>query len=113
MMLYWALLLLVVVIVADPFSFGVIASASAAKILLHVFLALLVISLIMHFVRGSEPPRAIHRRLRADSSRSPAPQTLAARSAVLEGARELPSRLARSRTRSGLGSTMPNDTPLA
>lgn len=53
-MLYWALVFFVVAIIAAVFGFGGIASASAgiAQLLFFIFLALLVISLIVHFVRG-------------------------------------------------------------
>ena len=52
-MLYWALVFFIVAIIACVF-FGGIASASAgiAQILFFVFLVLLVVSLIMHLVRG-------------------------------------------------------------
>lgn len=57
-MLYWALMFLVVAIVAGLFGFGGIASASVgiAQTLFYVFLVLLVISLVWHFVRGRSPP---------------------------------------------------------
>ena len=47
-MLYWALVFLVVAIIAGALGFGDIAGASAglAKILFFIFLAFLVISLI-------------------------------------------------------------------
>jgi len=53
-MLRWALLFLVVAIIAAVFGFGGIASASAgiAKLLFFVFLALFVVSLVMGLVRG-------------------------------------------------------------
>ncbi|MBV7380335.1 DUF1328 domain-containing protein [Maritimibacter dapengensis] len=53
-MLGWALTFLVIAIVAAVFGFGGIASASAgiAQILFFIFLALFVIGLIVHFVRG-------------------------------------------------------------
>jgi uncharacterized membrane protein YtjA (UPF0391 family) len=56
-MLYWALIFLVVALVAGLFGFGGIASASAgiAQILFVIFLVLLVASLLMHFFRR---PRA-------------------------------------------------------
>ncbi len=59
-MLYWALVFFVVAIIAAVFGFGGIASASAgiAQLLFFVFLALLVISLIVHVVRGRSPPVA-------------------------------------------------------
>ena len=51
--LYWALIFLLIAIVAGALGFGGIAGASAgiAQILFFVFLVLLVISLIMHFMR--------------------------------------------------------------
>jgi uncharacterized membrane protein YtjA (UPF0391 family) len=57
-MLYWALVFLVVAIVAGLFGFGGIARASAgiAQTLFYIFLVLLVISLVWHFVRGRSPP---------------------------------------------------------
>ena len=60
-MLYWAVVFLVVAIIAGLFGFGGIASASAgiAQILFFIFLVLLVISLIMYFVRGRRPPPPI------------------------------------------------------
>ena len=55
---YWAVVFLIVALVAGLFGFGGIASASAgiAQILFFVFLVLLVISLVMYFVRGRGPP---------------------------------------------------------
>jgi uncharacterized membrane protein YtjA (UPF0391 family) len=60
-MLYWAVVFLVVAIIAGLFGFGGIASASAdiAQILFFIFLVLLVISLIMYFVRGRRPGTAL------------------------------------------------------
>ena len=57
-MLYWALVFLVVAIIAGLFGFGGIASASAgiAQTLFFVSLLLLVVSLVWHFVRGRSPP---------------------------------------------------------
>jgi uncharacterized membrane protein YtjA (UPF0391 family) len=57
-MLYWAVVFLVIAIIAGLFGFGGIASASAgiAQILFVVFLILLAASLIMYFVRGRRPP---------------------------------------------------------
>ena len=54
-MLRWALIFLVVALVAALFGFGVVAGTSfaAAKILFFVFLVLFVVSLIM----GSRAPR--------------------------------------------------------
>ena len=57
-MLSWALLFLVLGLVAAVFGFTGIAAASAgiAKIIFFVFLVLLVISLVAHAVRGRRPP---------------------------------------------------------
>ncbi len=59
-MLFWALAFFVVAIIAAAFGFGGIASASAgiAQLIFFVFLVLLVVSLIFHFVRGRRPPAA-------------------------------------------------------
>jgi uncharacterized membrane protein YtjA (UPF0391 family) len=56
-MLYWALVFLVVALIAGALGFGGIAGASAgiAKILFFIFLVLLVISLVTHVMRGSAP----------------------------------------------------------
>ena len=53
-MLRWALIFLVVALMAGVLGFGGIAGASMgiAKILFFVFLVLFVVSLIMHLVRG-------------------------------------------------------------
>ena len=53
-MLYWALLFLVFAIILAIVGFGVLAAAAAgiAKILFYLFIALFVISLIMHLSRG-------------------------------------------------------------
>jgi uncharacterized membrane protein YtjA (UPF0391 family) len=52
-MLYWALVFLVVALIAGALGFGGIAGASAgiAQILFFVFLVLLVVSVVMHFFR--------------------------------------------------------------
>jgi uncharacterized membrane protein YtjA (UPF0391 family) len=52
-MLYWALVFLLIAIVAGALGFGGIAGASVgiAQILFFVFLVLLIGSLIMHFMR--------------------------------------------------------------
>jgi uncharacterized membrane protein YtjA (UPF0391 family) len=52
-MLYWALVFLVVALIAGALGFGGIASASVgiAQILFYVFLVLLLISLIAYFMR--------------------------------------------------------------
>lgn len=53
-MLYWALIFFIVAVIAGAFAFGGIASASAgvAQVLFFVFLVLLVLSLVLHLVRG-------------------------------------------------------------
>jgi uncharacterized membrane protein YtjA (UPF0391 family) len=50
----WALVFLVLAVIAAIFGFGVLAAASAgiAKILFFIFVAIFVISLIAHLVRG-------------------------------------------------------------
>lgn len=50
----WALVFLILAIIAAIFGFGVLAAASAgiAKILFYIFIAIFVISLIAHLVRG-------------------------------------------------------------
>ena len=57
-MLYWAVVFLVIAIIAALFGFGGIAEASAgiAQILFFIFLVLLIVTLVMHFVRGQRPP---------------------------------------------------------
>jgi uncharacterized membrane protein YtjA (UPF0391 family) len=57
-MLYWAVVFLVIAIIAGLFGFGGIAEASAgiAQILFFIFLVLLIVALVMHFVRGRRPP---------------------------------------------------------
>ncbi len=56
-MLYWALIFLLVAVVAAVFGFGGIASASAgiAQILFFIFLVLFIAGLVMHFTRGRAP----------------------------------------------------------
>jgi uncharacterized membrane protein YtjA (UPF0391 family) len=53
-MLQWALIFLVVALIAGVLGFGGIASASAgiAKVLFFIFLILFVAGLIAHMVRG-------------------------------------------------------------
>lgn len=57
-MLRWALIFLVVALVAAVLGFTAIAGAAidVAKILFYVFLVLFVVSLIMHMVRGRGAP---------------------------------------------------------
>jgi len=52
-MLKWALIFFVVALIAGALGFGGIAGASAgiAQILFYIFLVLLLISVVMHFVR--------------------------------------------------------------
>jgi uncharacterized membrane protein YtjA (UPF0391 family) len=56
-MLGWALTFLVIALIAAALGFGGIAGAAAgiAKIIFYIFLVLLLVSLIMHFVRGTAP----------------------------------------------------------
>ncbi|HYE45864.1 MAG TPA: DUF1328 domain-containing protein [Caulobacter sp.] len=56
-MLRWALIFLVVALVAAVLGFGGLAGAAVdiAKILFFVFLALFVVSLVMNLVRGRTP----------------------------------------------------------
>ena len=53
-MLRWALIFLVVALVAGLLGFGVIAGVSMeiARVLFLVFIVLFLVSLVMHFVRG-------------------------------------------------------------
>lgn len=52
-MLYWALIFLVVALIAGALGFGGVASASAgiAQVLFFIFVIALVVSLVMHFAR--------------------------------------------------------------
>lgn len=52
-MLWWALVFLIIAVIAAVFGFGQIAAGAAfiAKILFFVFLILFILSLIMHGVR--------------------------------------------------------------
>jgi uncharacterized membrane protein YtjA (UPF0391 family) len=54
-MLYYALVFLLIAVVAAVLGFGGIAFAAAgiAKILFYLFLVLFLVSLIMHLARGS------------------------------------------------------------
>jgi uncharacterized membrane protein YtjA (UPF0391 family) len=56
-LLGWALVFLVIAIIAAIFGFGVLAAASAgiAKILFYIFLAIFVITLIASLARGRGP----------------------------------------------------------
>lgn len=52
-MLYWSVVFFIVALIAGIFGFGGIAATSAgiAQILFFVFLAVFVLSLILHFAR--------------------------------------------------------------
>jgi len=53
-MLYYALVFLVVALIAGLFGFGLVASAAAgiAKILFFIFLVMFLVSILMHAGRG-------------------------------------------------------------
>jgi uncharacterized membrane protein YtjA (UPF0391 family) len=57
-MLYWALVLFIIAIIAGFLDFGGIAGAAAgiAKILFFIFIVLLVMSLLFGFARRGGPP---------------------------------------------------------
>ncbi len=57
-MLRWALIFLVVALVAAILGFTSIAGAAidVAKILFYVFVVLFVVSLVMHMIRGRGAP---------------------------------------------------------
>jgi uncharacterized membrane protein YtjA (UPF0391 family) len=57
-MLRWALIFLVVAIVAAVFGFGGIAAESAgiARILFYIFLIVFLVTLLMHLVSGRRVP---------------------------------------------------------
>jgi uncharacterized membrane protein YtjA (UPF0391 family) len=54
-MLGWALTFLVIALIAAALGFGSVAGAAAsiAQIIFYVFLVLLLVSLVMHFMRGA------------------------------------------------------------
>ena len=56
-MLRWALIFLVIALIAAALGFtGVyVAAAGIAKILFYIFVVLFVVSLIMHLARGRAP----------------------------------------------------------
>ncbi|RDL43204.1 DUF1328 domain-containing protein [Marinomonas piezotolerans] len=56
-MLGWTLIFLVVALLAGALGFTTIAGASfgIAKILFFIFLVLMVISVVMHVVKGKKP----------------------------------------------------------
>lgn len=66
-MLRWALIFLVVALVAGLLGFtSIVGPAMAiAKLLFYVFVVLFLISLVMHLVRGGQPS------LRADGASAP------------------------------------------
>ncbi len=53
-MLWWALVFLIVAIIAAVFGFGNIAEGAAtiAKVIFFIFVVLLLISLLSHLLRG-------------------------------------------------------------
>jgi uncharacterized membrane protein YtjA (UPF0391 family) len=57
-MLYWALVFLLISLVAALFGFSGIAAAfgGIAQILFYIFVVLFVATLIVHLVRGRGPP---------------------------------------------------------
>ncbi len=57
-MLGWALMFLLVALVAGVFGFGGLASASVgiAQILFFIFLLGFLVSLVVHLLRGRAPP---------------------------------------------------------
>ena len=56
-MLHWALVFLVVAVIAAVFGFGGIASASAgiAQVLFFIFVALFVVALVVRALKGRTP----------------------------------------------------------
>lgn len=56
-MLGWTLIFLIVALIAGALGFTTVAGASfgIAKILFFIFLVLMVISVVMHIVRGKSP----------------------------------------------------------
>ncbi len=57
-MLGWALMFLLVALVAGLFGFGGLASASVgiAQVLFFIFLLGFLVSLVVHLLRGRAPP---------------------------------------------------------
>jgi uncharacterized membrane protein YtjA (UPF0391 family) len=57
-MLRWALVFLVIALIAAMFGFGLVASMSydAAKVLFFVFIVLAVLSFLAGFIRRGAPP---------------------------------------------------------
>jgi uncharacterized membrane protein YtjA (UPF0391 family) len=60
-MLGWALVFLVVALIAGLFGFTglAVASAGIAQILFYLFVVLFVVSSLIYLVRGRAPPRPI------------------------------------------------------
>jgi uncharacterized membrane protein YtjA (UPF0391 family) len=58
LMLEWALIFLVIAIVAGCLGFGGIATSATgiAQVLFGLFLMLFLVSLVVHLVRGRSPP---------------------------------------------------------
>ncbi|HUB26599.1 MAG TPA: DUF1328 domain-containing protein [Tepidisphaeraceae bacterium] len=58
MFLYWALIFLVVALIAALFGFGGIAASAVgiAKVLFFIFIVLFLVSLIYHMMTGRRPP---------------------------------------------------------
>lgn len=56
-MLGWALVFFIVAVIAAALGFGGIAGAATgiAQILFFIFLALLVVSIVMHLIKGRSP----------------------------------------------------------
>ncbi|MFD1382483.1 DUF1328 domain-containing protein [Rhodanobacter aciditrophus] len=56
-MLGWTLIFLIVALIAGALGFTTVAGASfgIAKVLFFVFLVLMVISVVMHIVKGKSP----------------------------------------------------------
>lgn len=57
-MLHWALVFLVVALIAALLGFGGVAAVSIelARILFGVFLVLFIVTALLYFVRGKRPP---------------------------------------------------------
>ena len=58
LMLYWALVFLLISLVAALFGFSGIAAVFGgfAQLLFYIFIALFLVTLILHLVRGRGPP---------------------------------------------------------
>jgi uncharacterized membrane protein YtjA (UPF0391 family) len=57
-MLYWALVFLLISLVAALFGFSGVAAVFGgfAQLLFYIFIALFLVTLILHLVRGRGPP---------------------------------------------------------